>query len=459
MRRPKLARDTVWLASSDGLAIIFGLIGQVILAKALLQSDYGLLVVILDAFATMYILIDAGLPTIIARDVPRNPSASKIAVRRVLKLQALIAIPFLLGSAIVSTAIWDDVPTGLLLACALVAFGHIMSYPHKAMLRALGEARIESILKLIERVITTALYYVFLVSDYDSPTIYACGFAIGVFISLIGTLWIGERLAKDGNADLPLEWNSNKTLLISALPFAVTLGILPYVTKLEKFLLAGLASYDDVGLYHVAQLAWIAGLMLPQAMRAALLPYLGEARDDNEKFSNRMLIAHHWTIVLLPIGLIAGHAIVSFSIPTFFDSNYSDAVEVFDILLAGWAMTLLAIPWYVALQAGHNPWRFTTLIALVVLAAGVSGWLLIPHYGVMGAAWASVIGCCIMLSFAKLLCGDEDRLSDGLAVFSVTVCYLLSIGNSLALIGLLTLIPAKNSIDFLRSQIGNPEEE
>ena len=69
MRRlKKLGRDTLWLASSDGFAIILGLIGQIILAKALLQSDYGLLVVILDAFATMYILIDAGLPTIIARD-------------------------------------------------------------------------------------------------------------------------------------------------------------------------------------------------------------------------------------------------------------------------------------------------------------------------------------------------------------------------------------------------------
>ena len=78
------------------LAIIFGLIGQVILAKALLQSDYGLLVVILDAFATMYILIDAGLPTIIARDVPRNPGASRMAVRRVLKLQMLIRYSFLI---------------------------------------------------------------------------------------------------------------------------------------------------------------------------------------------------------------------------------------------------------------------------------------------------------------------------------------------------------------------------
>jgi len=459
MRRPKLARDTLWLASADGLAIIFGLIGQVILAKALLQSDYGLLVVILDAFATMYILIDAGLPTIIARDVPRSPGASRQAVRKVLKLQAMIAIPFLLGSAIISASIWDDAPAGLLLACALVAFGHIMSYPHKAMLRALGEARIESVLKLIERVITTGFYYVFLVKDFDSPTIYACGFSIGVFISLIGTLWIGERLARDDVSDLPDEWNSSKTLLISALPFAVTLGILPYVTKLEKFLLAGLSSYDDVSLYHVAQLAWIAGLMLPQAMRAALLPFLGEARDDPEEFGNRMLIAHHWTIAILPIGLIAGHLVVSFSIPRFFDSEYASAVEVFDILLAGWAMTLLAIPWYVALQAGRNPWRFTTLIGLVVLAAGLAGWILIPEYGVMGAAWASVIGCSIMLSFAKLLCGDEDRLSDGLAIFCVAICYLLSIGSLLAVIGLLTVIPAMNSIDFLRSQTNYLQEE
>ena len=459
MRRPKLARDTVWLASSDGLAIVFGLIGQVILAKALLQSDYGLLVVILDAFATMYILIDAGLPTIIARDVPRSPGASQKAVRRVLKLQALIAVPFLLGSAIVSTSIWDDVPLELLMACSLVAFGHIMSYPHKAMLRALGEARIESILKLIERVITTGFYYLFLVNNYNSPTIYACGFTIGVFISLIGTLWIGERLSRDEGDGLPPEWNTNKTLLISALPFAVTLGILPYVTKLEKFLLAGLASYDDVSLYHVAQLAWIAGLMLPQAMRAALLPYLGETRDVPRKFSARMLTAHHWTIAILPIGLIAGHLIVSFSIPKFFDSNYSDAVQVFDILLAGWAMTLLSIPWYVALQAGKNPWRFTGLICLVILAAGLSGWILIPITGVQGAAWASVIGCSVMLSFSKLLCGDSDRLTDLLGLLCVATCYFLSINSNLALIGLITLIPAKTSIDFLLAQTEISEEE
>ena len=459
MRRPKLARDTAWLASSDGLAITLGLLGQIILAKALLQSDYGLLVIILDAFATMYILIDAGLPTILARDVPRVPGASKRAVRRVLKLQTMIAVPFILFSAIASSMIWDDVPLSLLLACGVVALGHIMAYPHRSMMRALGEARLESIVKLLERIITTSLYWVFFTNGYENPTIYAFGFSIGVFISLIGTLWLGERIAREDGSDLPNSWNTNKTLFISALPFAITLGILPYVTKLEKFLLAGLTSYSEVSIYHVAQLAWVAGLMLPQAMRAALLPYLGEVRDQPKKFARRMLTAHHWTLVLLPVGLIAGHLIVSFSVPRFFGPEYSQAVEVFDILLAGWAITLLSTPWYVALQAGNNPWRFTSLIALVVLAAGISGWFLIPGSGVMGAAWASVIGCSIMLSFSKLLCGEDEGLTDGLALFCVATCYLLSIGSPLAAIGVLTVIPAWNSIEFLRSRNHILEEE
>ena len=459
MRKPKLARDTLWLASSDGLSIILGLIGQVILARALLQSEYGLLVVILDAFATMYILIDAGLPTLLARDLPRHPGASLKAVNRVLKLQILIAIPFILGSAIGSVLIWDDVPKSLLFACGFVAFGHIMSYPHKAMLRALGEARIESFLKLLERAITTGLYYIFLTKNYDSPTIYATGFSIGVFISLIGTFYFGFRISRGENSKMPEAWESNKTLIISALPFAVTLGILPYVTKLEKFLLAALSSYEDAGLYHVAQLAWIAGLMLPQAMRAALLPYLGEVRDKPEDFASRMSYAHHWTIAIVPLGLIFGHVIVSFSIPAFFSAEYSDAVAVFDILLAGWAITMLAIPWYVALQAGKNPWRFTGLIGLIVVFAGVFGWLLIPSSGVMGAAWASVIGTSVMLSGAKLLCGDDERLTDGIALVCIATCYFLSIGSYLAVIGLLTLIPAWSSIDYLRSQTQISEEE
>ena len=461
MRKPELGRDTLWLASSDSFAILLGLAGQVILAKALLQSDYGLLVVILDAFATMYILIDAGLPTLLSRDGPRAPALARKATHRILKLQAMIAIPFIFGSLIFSHSIWDDAPFGLLLACAIVAFGHIMSYPHRGLLRALGEARIESVVKFSERAITTALYGILLWKDVTDPQMYAAAFACGVIIALGLSLWQGEKVGRlaIGDGELPTEWNSNKSLVIAALPFAVTLGILPYVTKLEKFLLAGLSGYEEVSIFHVAQLAWIAGLMLPQAMRAALLPYLGEVRDDPEEFSFRMLKAHHITIVLLPIGLLTGFLIVNFSIPQFFGEEYLDSIPVFEILLGGWAITLLAVPWYVALQAGNNPWRFTMLLGLVVLAAGISGWYLIPIVGVMGAAWASLIGTSVMLSVSKLICLDKDYLTDGLALLSVITCYQLSIDSWFALVGFFTVIPAIESMRFLLSQRKNDQEE
>ena len=211
MRRPELGRDTLWLASSDGLAILLGLAGQVILAKALLQSDYGLLVVILDAFATMYILIDAGLPTLLSRDGPRAPALVRKATHRILKLQALIAIPFIFGSLIFSHTIWDEAPFGLLVACAIVALGHIMSYPHRGLLRALGEARIESIVKFCERAITTTLYGILLWIDVSDPKMYAIAFACGVIIALGIALWQGERIGKlaTGKGKLPEEWNSN----------------------------------------------------------------------------------------------------------------------------------------------------------------------------------------------------------------------------------------------------------
>jgi len=461
MRRPELGRDTLWLASSDGFAILLGLAGQVILAKALLQSDYGLLVVILDAFATMYILIDAGLPTLLSRDGPRAPALAHKATHRILKLQAMIAIPFVFGSLIFSHLIWDDVPFGLLVSCAIVALGHIMSYPHRGLLRALGEARIESIVKFCERAITTALYGILLWLDVTDPMMYAVAFACGVIIALGLSIWQGEKVGKlaTGKGELPAEWNSNKSLIIAALPFAVTLGILPYVTKLEKFLLAGLSGYEEVSIYHVAQLAWIAGLMLPQAMRAALLPYLGEARENPEEFSFRIMKAHHITIILLPIGLLAGFLIVNFSIPQFFGKEFIDSIPVFEILLGGWAMTLLAVPWYVALQAGNNPWKFTMLLGLVVLAAGISGWYLIPIVGVMGAAWASLIGTSVMLSASKLICLDKDHLTDGLALLSVITCYQLSINSWFALVGFFTVIPAIESMRYLRSQKENDQEE
>ena len=74
-RRPSFGRDSVWLSAADIIAVFLALAGQLLLARALLAETYGLLIIALDLFATLFLLLDLGLPTLLARDGPRKPSS------------------------------------------------------------------------------------------------------------------------------------------------------------------------------------------------------------------------------------------------------------------------------------------------------------------------------------------------------------------------------------------------
>ncbi len=68
-RLPEMKRDSTWLAGADLFAVFLALFGQVILTRSLLSSDYGLFVILLDLFATTFLIIDLGLPTLLARSI------------------------------------------------------------------------------------------------------------------------------------------------------------------------------------------------------------------------------------------------------------------------------------------------------------------------------------------------------------------------------------------------------
>ena len=67
-RKPAMLRDSAYLAGADILAVFLALVGQVVLTRSLISTEYGLFVILLDLFATTFLLIDLGLPTLISRD-------------------------------------------------------------------------------------------------------------------------------------------------------------------------------------------------------------------------------------------------------------------------------------------------------------------------------------------------------------------------------------------------------
>ena len=412
-RRPSFGRDSIWLASADVVAVLLAFVGQLILARALLSESYGLFVIAIDLFATLFLLLDLGLPTLLARDGPRKPSAIWSGMMRIYRFQGIAVLIFVPIS--VSITLMQSVHDTLMLIGAGVALVHIASYAPRTALRAAGDARFESLTKVIERIATTAGYGIlFLINSTDVvayASVFLVGAILGLSIALVGAYRVcGKSGQRTASSELGADWINKKSILLAALPFAITLGVLPYVIRIEKFILASELGYDEVALFHVAQLAWLAGLLVPQAMRAALLPVLGASRKDFSLFNQHLNRVESICFALVPIGMAAGAAIVWILLPIGFPAEYFDgtlgasATDVFMILLAGWACTVLSVPSYTALQAGEKPWLFTLLIFIVVLSSTVFGLTLIKWgatssvgLAIEMAAYASVASSIVML--------------------------------------------------------------
>lgn len=481
IRRPSFGRDSIWLASADVVAVLLAFLGQLILARALLSESYGLFVIAIDLFATLFLLLDLGLPTLLARDGPRHPSAIWSGMMRIYRLQGIAALIFV--PITVSITLIQSVHDTLMLIGAGVALIHIASYAPRTALRAAGDARFESFTKVIERVATTIGYaLLFAMESTDVvayATVFLAGAILGLLVALVGAFRIcGKIDERVDSTELGNDWISKKSILLAALPFAITLGVLPYVIRIEKFILASELGYDEVALFHVAQLAWMAGLLVPQAMRAALLPVLGASRSDPSLFNQHLDRVESICFALVPIGMVAGTVIVWILLPIGFPAEYFDgtlgasATDVFMILLAGWACTVLSVPSYTALQAGEKPWLFTLLIFVVVLSSTVFGLTLI-NWGAASsvglaiemAAYASVASSLVMLFLGIALSrrihqfkqhGIQWIATLALALFS---SWALSQQSFLALVGLglFTLLP--KGLQAMRTIVDQPFEK
>ena len=415
-RTPSSGRDASWLVGADLMAVALAFIGQIMLTHALLAEHYGWMVLAIDLYASLFLVIDLGLPTLLARDGTRAPALVPAAVWRTYRLQAMATLPFVGLAFLLRPEQWlnVDAPAVLLLLAALVALVHVASYAPRSGLRVLGEARLEALTKVAERGVTVAAYAVLVWNGSTSATAFTAAFLGGAVTGWGLALWWLLRVAPPAPARLEWmqmgdDWASFRTLMMAALPFAITLGILPYVIRIEKFMVAASGNATLGAVFHVAQLAWLAGLVVPAAIRSALLPVLGAARDRPERHRREMNLAADMCFGLLPFGLFGGYLIMRIFAPLAFPPEYLDgtygasAVDVFTVLLAGWALTLLATPTYTSLMAGPHPWRFTLFIVLVLLAAVVFGYGLVmegpadPGRKLYAAALASCLSAGVLL--------------------------------------------------------------
>ena len=402
-RRVRLERDTVWLSAADLAALLVGLAVHVVLTRAFTDGDYGRWVLLLDLFYVTATIVDLGLPTLIGRDGERLGSGARDLVHRCLRIQIRFALPIIIISGLLGW-IWVGDSTPWLVASLILALSacvQILTYAHRAALRALGESRQEALVRFVDRG-ATALGIVLAAYQFGAHPI---ALALATFLGPLGAMLIAIRLgearlslASEGE-DLETSRAEGRALVNLGLPFLLAAIALVANVRVEKLMLGSLASTVSVEIFQIAWLAFIAGYAPILSIRAVMLSWFGEVRHDAENMWYRA----KRSAILLAIVSIPGFFIggwIGMEALTIVFPDYSEkATVVFSWLLFAWILALLASVPLTLVQVSERPLRYAALLWSGIFADLIACWILIPKssFPAESAAFAAIIGAAVVL--------------------------------------------------------------
>ena len=402
-RRVRLERDTLWLSTADMAALLVGIAVHVILTRTFTDGDYGRWVLLLDLFYVTATIVDLGLPTLIGRDGERLGTDAHGLVHRCLKIQIRWALPIIVIGGIVGW-LWVGKSTIWLVASLILALSacvQILTYAHRAALRALGESRQEALVRFVDRG-ATAVGIVLAASLFGAhPIALALATFLGPVGAMIIAIWLGEKrlsiITEDG-FELETKKAEGRALINLGLPFLLAAIALVANVRIEKLMLGLLSTTDSVEIFQIAWLAFIAGYAPILSIRAVMLSWFGEVRDDTEKMWYRakraaMLIG----VAAIPGFFIGGLIGVEALMAVFPD--YAEATTVFSWMLYAWILALFASVPLTLVQVSERPLRYAALLWAGIIADLIACWILIPesHNPTEQAAFAAIIGAAVVL--------------------------------------------------------------
>ena len=191
---------------------------------------------------------------------------------------------------------------------------------------------------------------------------------------------------------------SKKLLLFAAPVLATGMGnkIIGY---LDTFVLTYFRDLSEVGIYNIILPSALIFLFFGTAIASILFPLTSElwAKKDTKRLAEGLRLLYRYafffTIPFLFTIIIFSRVIISF----FFGKEYVDGTIALQILLVGTLFSVVGTINYNFLSGIGNPQVVTKITLLAALANAILNIILIPHYGMNGAALTTAASYLLML--------------------------------------------------------------
>lgn len=396
----QLARGTLvsFVLQAAGAGLIF--VSEVVLARALSAHGYGLFATVMAWLQVLTMTALMGSNHLLLRFVPTYVTTAKWSLLRGVLRQChrgslLISLGVVVLSAMMLAMLSDRLSSELrwafLVGMASLPL-YVLSIQRQSVLRGLHRVAEALTPEYIVRPLLLILAmsgFVWILNIPVSANVALALNGLAVFIAFIlGRFWLRCAMPVEAKTASP-EMRTREWMAISIPLFLVAIMQL-LIVRLDIILLGALAGREEAGIYAAASRVADLVVFALAAANAIVAPMISglHARNDMAGLQYVMkLLAKGVLVFTVPVVLLIG--ILGYEILGMFGEEYKIGYIPLLILVSGQIVNALAGPVdFLMYMTGHQK-QSLRILALAAVLCLVMNLVLIPSYGLIGAAIAT----------------------------------------------------------------------
>ncbi|WP_433630474.1 flippase [Halomicrococcus sp. NG-SE-24] len=392
------------VASTKVLTLVIGILTTPILYRLLGPTDIGIYTTVLSVFSLFMILISSGVSDGVRKFIAENraiPDWESHVVGFYFRLALALAIA---GSALLALAAWSGLVAKTLgeqfevyfyILAVLVVTDQFREYARKTLM-GFGLERYSEPLKVVQKVAFVSIAIPLVYFDFGVAGALAGKIAAGASVAIVGFVLVSRQgsfghIFESTPSRFPrrqmLTFNSLSIVLILFLMSLYKIDILMLQLSLED-------ASKQVGYYRgaleLAEFLWF----VPLALQTVFVHSTSElwSNDQTEKISKLTARTTRYTFLLTGVMALGLAALADIAVPVYLGVEFMPAVTPLILLLPGALGFAVARP-ILAISQGKGDLK--SPIIATGTAAGINfglNALLIPRYGMHGAAIATSVG-------------------------------------------------------------------
>jgi len=386
-----MARGALAMMVSQGVTWSATLVLTLYMPRALGAAGYGRLQFVLSLISIFALFIELGATTLITREVARDRSRAPAYLIHALLLQAVTALAAyacLIGAVLLLRRPPEVVQLAWVLGVGMILFAATAFL--NSFLRGLEQVHYQAWGSVLEKVLEAAIILALLSAGGGLIPI-ALGDGWRGVIHLAWTAYWVWRLVHPRWSAPRAEFL--KEMVRESLPFFLFALFAQIYDKVDVAMLAVMASDTAVGWYSAAYRLFEALFFIPHIFSTVAFPVLSrlwknnpESYQEAVRRSFRLLCAAA-AGVCVPAAVLAG-PLVEF---LYSESEFSGTAPTLRILAAGLACMYVNTLFVMVLQSADRQAAWAKAGAVAALLNPALNYCLIPGFGHLGAAGATVV--------------------------------------------------------------------